>query len=259
MKSVLIIGCGWLGKITAHHLLNNSYKVTGTSRSEKGIQSLKKEGISPFKLEITPNSSPSLPPADVVLIAISPGRGGDRTEYVDNISVLANSLSSRNVQVIMCSSTSVYNSHTGTVTENDQEPDENSEHAILAAEGVIRSVIPETTILRLGGLFGYDRHPVHYLAGKKNIPRGDAPVNLVHADDIASIIQQIIESETFGEIFNVVSPHHPSRSELYVAKAKQLGLAKPEFDSGGKNEKVIDSSKVSRTFHYSFLHTNLLS
>ena len=78
-------------------------------------------------------------------------------------------------------------------------------------------------------MYGYRRHPVYFLSGRKQVPNGDAPVNLVHGDDVASIIQKIIEQEIKGEIFNVVAPSHPTKKQVYDAKAKEFNLDPPHF------------------------------
>ena len=52
-----------------------------------------------------------------------------------------------------------------------------------------------TTVIRFGGLIGYDRMPGKFLTGKKDLPNGDAPVNLIHRDDCVQIIYQIIKNE----------------------------------------------------------------
>ena len=257
-KNVLIIGCGWLGKITAQLLLNTGYSVTGTTRTEDRFSELEELGISPLKLEITPNKALSIPNFDVVLIAVSPGRGEQRNSYPNVMEVLAKALSTSNAQVLMCSSTSVYGDIQGLATESDARPDSDHQHAILAAEGFLRKHIPDAVILRLGGLYGPDRHPVKYLAGRKGITQGDAPVNLVHSDDAAGSIKKLIDTDTRTEIFNVVAPAHPSRSELYTTKAKEFGLDEPEFEAGGKDEKVVDSTKLIGQLGYEFKVPNPL-
>ena len=42
MKSILIIGCGWLGKITAKLLIDSGYSVTGTTRDADKFEALSK-------------------------------------------------------------------------------------------------------------------------------------------------------------------------------------------------------------------------
>lgn len=256
-KSVLIIGCGWLGKITGRLLVESGYLVTGTSRSDDSFPTLNELGITPLEFKILPEGTVSLPPFDVVLIALSPERGKERALFPEIVKTLAKALTSHKAQVIFCSSISVYGNAEGIVTETDVAPDAHHEHVILAAEGVLREFVPDSIILRLGGLYGPDRHPVKYLAGRKGISNGDAPVNLIHGKEVAEVIKRIIETTGRNEIFNVVAPEHPSRNELYTSKAREFGLEVPEFEAGGKNGKVVDVSKLMHALKYEFGNSNL--
>lgn len=258
-KNVLIIGCGWLGKITGRYLLDIGYSVTGSTRSRDGFPELEELGITPYQLVVDGTQSLSLPPADVVIISIAPGRGEQRDEYPIVIGNLAKELALSNAQVLMFSSTSVYGDATGLISEDDAIPNTDSNHSILAAEGELRRHIPDSVILRLGGLFGPDRHPVKYLAGRKGIRNGDAPVNLIHSSDVVASIEVLINKNLRTEVFNVVAPEHPSRKELYTAKAREFGLESPAFESGGKNGKVVDATKLKDTLRYEFRIPNPLS
>ena len=67
------------------------------------------------------------------------------------------------------------------------------------------------------------------MAGKKNLPGGQSPVNMVHRDDAIQVIAQIIASETWNETFNVCADEHPTRSLFYTAQAQKEGLEVPTF------------------------------
>jgi nucleoside-diphosphate-sugar epimerase len=255
-SSVLIIGCGWLGKKLGEDLLKKDYQVYGTTRSSSNFSELDALSIKPVKLELPVKSLSDvrLPEVDSVIISISPGRGKDRSEYPKAIEQLSQVLAERNVQIIMYSSTSVYGDATNEVTENDALPDAKSDHAIIAAEGALLKHAPNAVILRLSGLYGEDRHPARYMAGRKEIADGDAPVNLIHRDDVIQVTEKIIEANTQSEIFNVCTEHHPSRDEVYTKIAERLELKKPTFESGGEDGKTVSSQKLKKHFDITFLH-----
>ena len=258
MKSILIIGCGWLGKITAKRLIDAGYSVTGTTRDADKFETLSELGISPVILDLKHGLDPVIPKADVVLISIPPKRSSYNGEYVHAIKAIGLPLTKANNQVIMCSSTSVYNECSDIVAEKDLIPTKDHSNNMVSAEAALIELLPHSIILRLGGLYGYHRHPVYFLSGRKNIPNGDAPVNLVHGDDVASIIQRIIEQEIKGEVFNVVAPSHPTKEHVYGAKAKEFNLDPPSFLAGGKDSKKVDSSKLIQTLDYRFVYNNPL-
>jgi nucleoside-diphosphate-sugar epimerase len=258
--SLLIVGCGWVGKKLGHQLENKGTIVYGTTRSSSNFSNLSDHLIKAVKLNL-PVSSPSkirIPDTATVLISISPGRGEDRSSYPANIGQLAKVLAQRNAQVIMYSSTSSYGNINGEVSEDDVEPKTESKNVILAAEGVLREHIPNAVILRLAGLYGNDRHPAKYLAGRKGIKDGDAPVNLVHREDVIRATEMIIRKGLHGEIFNICAPVHPTKKEVYTTIAGKLGLNKPEFLAGGEDGKQISSDKIM-SFGFEFINKDPLS
>ena len=111
----------------------------------------------------------------------------------------------------------------------------------------------KTTIVRFGGLYGGNRQPVRYLAGRTDLSNGNAPVNLIHRDDCIRILSEIIRQEAFGKIFNAVTPQHPSKREYYSNKAREIGLDPPKY-SEEKQEiyKQVDSVNLERILNYKF-------
>ncbi|SMO90851.1 NAD-dependent epimerase/dehydratase family protein [Gracilimonas mengyeensis] len=257
-KAVLIIGCGWTGKKLGQYLNYKGYTVFGTTRSQSNFPDLREHSIEPVQLELPANdpSDITLPEADTVVVSISPGsRQGDRSHYPKAIAQLARVLGDDNAQVLMYSSSSVYGRDaTGVKTEEDATPDAANDHAILAAEGELRAQMPEAVILRLTGLCGDDRHPITYLAGKTELKNGDAPVNLVHREDIIRATELMIEENVHGEIFNVCSPEHPAKKKIYPAMAKKLNLEPPVYQDGGADGKVVSPQKLMDTFNFEFVH-----
>lgn len=253
---VLIIGCGWLGKKLGTYLISKKLTVYGTTRSSSNFSELDALGIKPVKLELPSKtlSDIRLPDVKTVIISVSPGRGDDRKEYPTVIGQLSQVLAERNVQTIMYSSTSVYKDAKNEVNEADADPDEHSDNSIIAAEGTLLKHSPDAVILRLSGLYGEDRHPAKYMAGRKNIADGDSPVNLVHSDDVIQVTAKVMGKKIKGEIFNVSSEEHPSRSEIYPAIAERLELKKPTFEDGGSDGKIVSSEKLRKQLKIKFLH-----
>lgn len=259
--SLMIIGCGWLGKKLGQHATEQGMTVFGTTRSSSNFSDLSELNIKPVKLELpaTYLSEIRLPETDSVLISISPGRGDDRSEYPKILGQLAQVLAERNVQVIMYSSTSVYGNAKGEVTEKDATPDPKSSNAIVAAEGELRKHISDAVILRLAGLYAEDRHPAKYMAGRKDISGGDAPVNLVHREDVIRATMEIVQKNIKGEIFNVCSANHPAKAEIYTAVAERLEMKKPKFLEGGGDGKVVSSDKLRKMLNIDFENDDPLS
>tara|TARA_B100000900_G_scaffold395927_1_gene394772 strand:+ start:1754 stop:2521 length:768 start_codon:yes stop_codon:yes gene_type:complete len=252
MNSLTIIGCGWLGTLVAVNFIKKSYKVFGTTTTKNRLPELQERGIIPMLIEIHQGTELSLPDTETVLIAFPPGRGKKRGKYPAKIRALANGLKGKSSQIIMCSSTSVYQGMYGSVQESDAKSNKNNENIVIAAEGELLTQIEDAVILRLGGLIGNERHPIKYLAGLKRIKNGDAPVNLVHGEDVSAAVEILVDNDVRKQVYNLVSPNHPSRKNYYTRVAEQMKLDAPEFEIGGSKCKLVTSTKFIDHFGHEF-------
>jgi nucleoside-diphosphate-sugar epimerase len=151
------------------------------------------------------------------------------------------------------------------VTEETKlNPDTESGKQLVQVEQLLQTNTNfKTIILRFGGLIGEDRHPIKFLAGRKNIENPNAPINLIHQDDCIGIILTILRQALNdklerNETFNAAAPFHPSRKDYYTQKALDLGLDLPEFnDDNSSFGKTISSSKIENFLEYTFIKPNL--
>lgn len=105
------------------------------------------------------------------------------THYADTVKQWAELARACNVQhLIFTSSTSVYGDKARECDETAlPDPQTESVRQILAAEQhLLDSGISNIDILRLGGLYCAERHPVSRLVQKQNILGGNRPINIVH-------------------------------------------------------------------------------
>ncbi|QEY24366.1 SDR family NAD(P)-dependent oxidoreductase [Neisseria animalis] len=142
--------------------------------------------------------------------------------------------------IVFCSSTGVYGERVRECDEHTPpEPQTDNARHILAVETLLwESRIPNIDILRLGGLYSAERHPVSRLLLQKNISGGKRPVNVVHQDRAVDALLQTAFDPQGRKLRNIVEPDHPGRAEFYAAEAAKLGLPPPDFNpediSGGK-------------------------
>lgn len=260
METISILGCGWLGLPLANYLIGKGYKVKGSTRTRSELEVIKSHGIEPFYLVLDPDlrgdNVDDFFNCDVLVVNFPPERRDDIALYhpAQIRSLIASIESSPVKKVLFVSSTSVYPDLGREVSEDDNAPPEKpSGIALLEAERLLRqSTRFETTIIRFGGLIGYDRMPGRFLAGRKGITGGNAPVNLIHRDDCLGIINRIIELSAWGETFNACADEHPLRKEYYTAQALKLGLDPPGFKDGGGGFKIIRSDKLKKRLEYRF-------
>ncbi|MDB5025440.1 MAG: hypothetical protein JWP78_3195 [Mucilaginibacter sp.] len=254
-----ILGCGWYGKALARALIQKGITVKGSATSDEKLGQLSDEGIIPFLVKFDLESEsfdPAFFQCDVLVISITPRFSkGETAGYLPKIRRIIRAILQYQIKkVIYISSTAVYGHHNNEVNELDEpRPDTESGVILLEAEKLFQNETAfKTTIIRFGGLVGPGRHPGRFLAGKKDIPNGMAPVNLIHQHNCVSISTAIIEKNTFGYLFNACAPDHPQKADFYRAAALKAGLPVPEFVNELKNWKVVNSINLSDVLGYEF-------
>lgn len=272
MTQISILGCGWLGLPLAKALLENDFSVKGSTTSIDKLSVLENLGIQPYLIVLSEdktigNIDDFLQNSKILILDIPPKLRGSGTEnFVSKIKNIIPLIAKSSVEMVLfISSTSVYGEDNLIVTEETKlNPDTESGKQLAQVEQLLQTNRNfKTAILRFGGLIGEDRHPIKFLAGRKNIENPNAPINLIHQDDCIGIILEILRQAqnnklNWNETFNAVSPFHPSRKEYYTQKALDLGLDSPEFnDEHSSFGKTISSSKVEKKLEYTFLKPHL--
>lgn len=264
-KTIAIAGLGWLGQPLAYRLATLGYTVKGSVTSVEKATLLQQNGFDAYPVSISENGIAGeieafLNNTDCLIIMIPPGiRKNSGADYVLKMAHLLQKIQQSSVKkIILVSSISVYANWQGNVTEKDTPKPESITGKQLrqVEELFFNSDEFDATIVRFGGLMGGSRQPAKYLAGRKNLMNGNAPVNLIHREDCISILIEILRQEVFGQIFNAVNPNHPKKADFYIKKAKELGLEPPTFAANNSEEiyKKVDSVHLEKDLGYRFLH-----
>ena len=218
-KRIGILGCGWLGIALAQRLvgdpITSQIKCSTTSESKLAkFDALELEG---FMLDLTPGFMADADQVnaffnvDAMVVSLPP-RSSQREPgfYAQQIQAVVAAIRESPVkEVLFISSTSIYPDLNRTVTEEDVTSPEESDYPEMAqAEQLITSLRPQCTasVLRFGGLLGYNRIPGKYGQGKKDMTTGTVPVNYIHRDDGAAIILAMLKQGVRNETFNIVAP-----------------------------------------------------
>ncbi len=256
VKTVSIIGCGWLGLPLGKKLVDKGFELHGTTTSKNKLKLLRDQNILPYLLNLNedhqPNSTFStLFDSDVIVLTIPPKVRKYGEEYAKT--QMAQLLKHRiKGHVIYTSSTSVYPTENKACFEND---DLGNNHPIAAIEKqLITHFGRRLTILRLGGLFGNDRFPMKYFKDK-TVENGDFPVNYLHQFDAVNSILKVIEKNLWGKIYNIVAPKHPKKRAVLTHNAKEIGWQLPKYSNKNQgNFKLINGEKFIReaAFEYEY-------
>ena len=246
------MGCGWFGKPLAIDLITNGFTVKGTTTSLNKIKQLQKLGIIPslFSLETTNNLTDDFLNSEVLIIAIPSKNIQAFQQIISDIEV------SKIKKIIFISSTSVYKDENKVVTEDSNLLNS----PLVEIENLVRNNKHfKTTILRFGGLFGYDRKPGKFF--KENpIPNPNGFVNMIHRDDCISLVKEIISKNCFNEVFNGVADTHPTRREFYTKASIVLGKNKPDFIETSENTfKIVSNQKSKEKLQFSYIYGDLLA
>ena len=259
---ISILGCGWLGLPLGKYLIEKGHIIKGSTTSESKIALLSSVGIEPFLLnfshQIEGDNLDNFLNSEVLIICIPPRAGKFGEDFhVQQIESLLEYLPSSTIKsIIYTSSTSVYPDLNREVTEDDEVIES---HALIRVENLLKTLPHNVTILRCGGLMGGERIPAKYFAGK-TINTGKIPVNYVHQEDVIQIITMILEHGYWNETFNVVSPKHPIREEIYLKNCEEFGFKKPIFEEPFEEIpfKMISPEKLIYQTGYKFIYDNPL-
>ena len=248
MRSISIFGCGWIGKALIP-ILENDYELKASVQTQDSFERL------PLEEKFILNHENNFYQADffqsdTIIIAIPP-----KGPYLETIQTLLGYIN-KETQIILLSSTSVYDQNEGIIDENS---DKNVKKIslMLKTERFLQKNHQNTLILRLGGLMGYKRIAGKYTAGKTL--EYDAFVNYIHRDDVVAIIKMFIDKNISSDVINIVAPIHASKQEIYDKNAQVFGFEKTHFTHSELKGKKVSSKKLKEKYHYKFLKENPLT
>ena len=254
IKTISILGSGWLGLPLVEDLVSKGYVVKASTTSAKKISQLSTLKAQPFIVDIDniPSDIQSFLESKVLIINIP-------SKNIKGFKALLSMIEKSEIEkVLFVGSTSVYENMNQTIVESSGS--ESTSKPLFKIETLFRrSSKVATTIIRFAGLIGYSRHPGRFFASGKVIKDPDSFVNLIHRDDCIAIITQIIEQEIWGEDFNCCADTHPTKREYYTKMAKSIGTDIPTFENPDSTSfKIISNKKLKERLNYTFLHADLM-
>lgn len=250
-SKISILGCGWLGFPLAIHLIDRNFVIYGSTTSINKIAKLKSKGIIPFCIHLNriDLEDSDFLTSDILIVCVTSKSVNDFKKLIYQIK------KSKINKVLFISSTSVYLNSNKIVTE--EEPVKKSD--LSEIEILFKSNASfETTIIRFGGLYGYDRKPGNFIKEGKKIENPEGYINLIHRDDCVQIIEQIIIQNIWGKTLNACTDSHPVRRDFYTRQIVELGKKEPILDENSTNSyKIINSDKLKTLLGYRFKYPEL--
>lgn len=252
-QKISILGYGWLGNPLSVELIRKGYLIKVSTTSNEKVKDLTSKGLAAFFVNINekPLHISDFLIADILIIAIP-------SKDIEGFRHLIIQIEKANIKkVLFISSTSVYTTNNETVTEETPTKSTN----LAKIEGLFRANSTfRTTILRFGGLFGYDRKPGNFIKPDTEIKNPEGYINFIHQDDCIQIIEQLIFKNSWGETFNACSDSHPKRRDFYKRQMKKVNRPTPQFNEISATEyKIVNSEKLKRFLNYKFKYDNLMA
>lgn len=262
MASASILGCGWLGLPLAKKLLDLGYQVKGSTTTGSKMRELKDAGINAFNIHLpNDNLSSEFFNSDYLIINIPPKTSKKGVDHhLKSLKPILKYIPSTQ-KIIYVSATSVY-PKVDYLIDEEHELDHQSERAqalIRAEQLLLNEFKNRLTIIRFGGLLGYDRIPGRYYSGKY-LAQHQQKVNYIHRDDAIGIIHAIIEQGKWSTILNGTAPKHPTKKEVFFKNAEEFDFESPTFQNTEQEltNRIIDSSKIEYILDYSFIYPDPL-
>lgn len=263
-KKALIIGCGWVGLRFAKKLLAQGFEVRVTSTSLSKVRLLKLEGFIPllvdfnFALDTAIRVSLCSHCYELVLVSVPAKKREDLTACIKKFERLSQFLQTiKTKSIVYLSSVGIYPNAIQPISETTI-PNQLLDPKLFQAEQVLAFAVNKLNILRLGGIFGDNRIPGKHFSGKA-CEVGKQLANYIHVEDIIAIILFLYKQGIEGQLFNAVSPIHPSKMEIILKMASKYNYPLPSsFEEIPSESKCVSSKKLIEAVGYQFQYENPL-
>lgn len=218
-KTLLSIGHGYSARALGRQLIEQGWRVIGTTRSQENAQTLSAEGVEPL---IWPGNALPWDQVSHVLTSVAPGESGDpvlasETHALRNAAHL--------VWVGYLSTTGVYGDHAGGWVDENTPPAPSTTrgHARAAAEAEWQGLGLPLHIFRLAGIYGPGRGPFEKIrrGTARRIIKPGQVFSRIHVDDIAQALAASIAQPNPGAIYNLCDDD-PAPPEDVLAYAAEL-------------------------------------
>lgn len=235
-SSVIIVGCGYIGRRVARLEQAAGNQVLGLVRTDDSAQRLRALGIEAVVADLDqPRAPASLPMegATVYYFAPPPPRGNTDPRMTGFLETLG--ADQRPSRFVLISTTGVYGDCHGAWVNEERpaRPQVDRARRRLAAEKAMCAWAAEhgvaAVILRVAGIYGPGRLPEKRLrAGDPVLRENEAPFsNRVHADDLAQACVAAARRGHPGGVYNITDGQPTTMTDYFNRVADHLGLARP--------------------------------
>lgn len=252
---ILILGCGWVGSAFARYCKSLGAHITVTTTQAGKIEDLQSIAdrvvLIEFGIDYTRDTS-IYDEYDFVLNSVPVGRrsllSDVERKYIE-IAELLQSITYR--KHIYLSSIGIY-PRADAVYDESYDLSKGADPCLKQAEDCL-SVLPDTYIFRLGGLFGEERIFAKYFSGKLCTTGGEA-ANFIHQEDVIRLIYLSFTHTLRYSVYNLVCPIHPLKKEVIEASAKKYNFELPSgYESENTVQKIVKGTLLADSLGYKYI------
>ena len=236
MDTILIIGCGDIGRRVSLLALAENRAVHGVVRSMESAAGLEKLGIIPVIASLDDTVTlKGLPTKRATVFYFAPPPGGGVTDPRARNFCAAIQPGEEPRKIVYMSTSGVYGDSGGELVTEETPPNPQTTRGKrrLDAENAFREWgkthgVP-VVILRVTGIYGPGRLPVSQLESGQPVldERLARLTNRIHAADLARVCLAAAAQGEDGEIFNVSDGHPTTMTHYFNAVADLLGCPRP--------------------------------
>ena len=213
VDSISILGCGWLGERIGASFLKKGWKVNASSRNKQRLEELNQLGFRGYQIDIEDLNKVAIDFFDATILIIAT----TNKNIIAHQNLVKLLKKSSLKMVLFVSSTSVYEKSNERITVD-------SPLTTSPLVEIEKEYIPfnKSIILRCGGLIGDNRKAGKFFKKGATIKHPNAPINIIHFDEIIESIQSILNSEEKCKIYNLIQESLLTRYDYYNKAYKAL-------------------------------------
>ncbi|BDS14787.1 Rossmann-fold NAD(P)-binding domain-containing protein [Aureispira anguillae] len=259
-RRISVLGSGWLGAALVAILEAKGSSVLISTTSSEKCNQLKGEGKQAFTIKVQSEEIigdiESFLDSEILIINIPPNRAELEKEQFASLLPLIEKSSIQ--KVLFVSSTAVY-PNLNRVLKEDEKIENKTHHLYKSEQLLLNNLHFKTTVVRMAGLVGGERHPGRFFRKHGVIRNAEAPVNLIHREDCLQIMLQIMLQDVWGEVFNACADEHPPKNVFYPTAAAAIGMPVPLCEAADSPSfKIIDNTKIKEQLSIHFKYPDLL-
>jgi nucleoside-diphosphate-sugar epimerase len=253
-NTVLIIGCGYIGRRVAALLQADNDRVTGCVRSTQSAAKLETLGIGTLMVDLDrPAARPGWAGGfdRIFYFAPPPSQGEQDPRMQAFLRALDQRAPPR--RIVYISTSAVYGDCQGAWIDETQpvNPSTSRGQRRLHAEQQLTAGCEaqgiEWVLLRVPGIYGPNRLPLARLReGTPVLREQDSPyTNRIHADDLARICTAAMDSPQANTVYNVSDGQPSNMTDYFFKVADAAGLPRPPTVSRDEAQRVLSAGMLS--------------